>query len=648
MFNVSSFNKIPTLLASTLPKKLNAGETSINSEVKSVTAAASNKTKLRADMLDLFNNNTVYKIRLFATMYQPRHVDGYQIHNRFFTPLKPSAFNASELERIFKDLSSKGSFKVATSSKTGLIRTSDKDDAHHMSRQWFTDSTMMFPLQRTLDPEGWKKNMMTNAAALNHPEAQRAAQETLKNPDWFRKGSVKNGVFHIYWPSSVELDANELPKPEKIKLDETWFSQNRLESQALMTLRLLETLKAGLIPNKNGQLKPWGFHPQDLEGRMAKNEAHVTNAIHSMSRYLIAVNTDPKTKKFDFHTPSASSWEEMPFKEGMTWDAAVTVVAMEKLKKFLYGEKFESPTLNRVKAKILKDNPTELSKENLEKFIAAGRTFVDSRITHPLQRGKDPVQTPNRPYDTSLSLLAASDYQLVPNNLLKDTQLRLDLLKKTKAALSGPHGMRRYNEFTETTKAGKPIKLHDSYLNINHHMPESVLAPILKKPVLVKSGYERQGDASDAETLLERQDLSQFKYTAQWQLGLSASLQSLAKMKIALLREIQQKGAASAEEKKLLKEINKESLDFVNRNVAAIPGPLPGTEKLIKADGSPCQPYIPLEAYQAIPDLNNEIKYVPGDHSLPWHSSQLFDGLRKTLRAQKMEESLRSKGLLDI
>jgi len=300
MFAVFSLNKIPTLSASTFPKKLNSGENSINDGLKGATAGISDKAKLRSDLLDLFDHNKVYQIRLFATMYQPRHIDGYQIHNRFFTPLKPSAFNSHELERIFKELSSKGSFKVITSPKTGLIRTSDKDDTHHMSRQWFTDSAMMFPLQRTLDPQGWKKNMMTNAAALNHPEAQRAVQETLKNPDWFRKGSVKNGVFHIYWPSSVELDTNQVPKPEKIKLDETWFSQNRLESQALMTLRLLETLKAGLIPNKNGQLKPWGFHPQDLEGRKAKNEAYVTNAIHSMSRYLIAVNTDPKPKNSIF------------------------------------------------------------------------------------------------------------------------------------------------------------------------------------------------------------------------------------------------------------------------------------------------------------------------------------------------------------
>jgi len=339
----------------------------------------------------------------------------------------------------------------------------------------------------------------------------------------------------------------------------------------------------------------------------------------------------------------------MPFKEGMTWDAAVTVLAMEKLKKFLYGEKFESPTLNRVKAKILKGNPAELSQENLEKFIAVGRTFVDSRITFPLHAGQDPMQTPSRAYDTSLSLLAASDYQFIPDDLFKDTQLRLQLLKKAKAALSGPHGMRRYNEFTETTKDGKQVKLHDSWLNINQNMPKSVLEPLLKQPVIsTAKTHTDHIDSSSADSLLERQGgLSQFKYTAQWQLGLSASLQSLAKMKIALLREIQQKGSASVDEKNLLKEINKESLDFVNRNVAAIPGPLLGTEKLLKADGSPCQAYIPLEAYQAIPDLNNEIKYVPGEHSLPWHSSQLFDGLRKTLRAQKMEESLRSKGLLD-
>jgi hypothetical protein len=111
-----------------------------------------------------------------------------------------------------------------------------------MLRQWFTDSSMNGLLQREKDPENWKKNLIVSAAALNIAAAKEAVEKSVQDPDWYRKGDIMNGVFHIYQPESVEFDTTtHAPHVDKIKLDHTWFNQKRLESQALVLLALVDT-----------------------------------------------------------------------------------------------------------------------------------------------------------------------------------------------------------------------------------------------------------------------------------------------------------------------------------------------------------------------------------------------------------------------
>jgi hypothetical protein len=172
--------------------------------------------------------------------------------------------------------------------------------------------------------------------------------------------------------------------------------------------------------------------------------------------------------------------------------------------------------------------------------------------------------------------------------------------------------MRRYNEYVLDGH-----KLHDSYLNILYHMPA-----IERAVVLQRSGTTRDfgsTDASSVELLTERQLLSEPDSAAQWTIGLSASLQALAKAKLSLIN-------AGAKETPLFASIEETLVDIINRNIAAIPGKL-SDEVPLRADGTPLPLYQVMEAFEAIIDLNGERKFIPGAHTLPWSTAQLFDGL---------------------
>lgn len=572
-------------------------------------------------------NKSHKAIMAFATQYKPREVNGYKVHNTFFTPYTVLP-KAVDIATEFKRLTDLGAFNVITNPKTGLIQTSETENVE-MTKQWFTDSAMAGFIQRTTDPAGWRKSMVTNAAALNTKEALEAVEKTVKDPNWYRKGDIMNGVFHIYYPSSVHLDKQGIPMPEKIKLDNKWFNQKRLESQALMLLNLVDTIEAGFV---QGKQKEWGFKPKEMDSKAGQ---YVTNAIGKMAQYLLSANTDPDKGQFNFETPTSSSWEEAPFKEGMTSDTALTVMAMERLKRILFdSHNNQSAQLNKIKNDILSASGG-LTKEKLDNFIQLGRAFVAKRIIEPLEAGQSPVQTPSRPYDTSLSILAASCYRFYPDDLLKDAATRLELVTKNKQALLGENGMRRYNAFKLDG-----VDLHDSYLNRAYHFPEEVRLELFN---LKKQGEQKKygsSDASSVEAMADRQKISSENTVAEWGLGLSASLQALSQAKLDVLESIKNKKASQQDAEKLLSKIDVELVDVLNRNLAAIPGPLKSGQKILRADGTLLKPYLPMEAYEAVPDNNGNIKYIPGAHTLPWHASQLYDGLTKLYQAQKQQEAL--------
>lgn len=578
------------------------------------------------------------RIQSFASRYQPLEQDSYIFHN---TKLKPgNKLTLQFLNQVDETLNQMGTFDFQSHPETGLLATSATDNWEMGERHWITDGSQVRYWQQKKDPEGWKRSRVVHAATVLTPASLQAIKKTIENPDFYRKGGIMDGVPHIILPKSLKMKPDGTLDPNEIEMDPNWFNQKRLESQALLLLTTVQTLHAG-IPNQKGKTKPWGFSPAELDSPKGQL---IYAALPKIAEFLIAANTDGKSNSFDFsNTPSASSWEEMPFKKAMTSDAGFAVMAMESLKALLYDIP-ETEEVRSVREKIKQNaiNPDSLSKENLERFIDAGRKFIDERIQQPISRQQDPIQTPSRPYDTSLSLLAAAGYTFDKQDPVSDAAIRAKLLARNAKALRGKIGMRRYNEFT-SEDSGK--KMHDSYLNRDYHLTDELRQELQGKKSGAGKDYGSK-DASTEEDMLARQTLSSPELAAEWGLGESASLQGFAKAKKALLKNIKANGKANKEERTLLKAINQQLLVTLNRNIAAIPDSLPGTDKVLRADGSDCPPGAAMEAFEAVTDQAGQVKYIPGAHTLPWHGAQLYDGLQRAIKAREFEKQLKKDGML--
>jgi hypothetical protein len=556
-----------------------------------------------------------------AATYSPRLVDGYVIHNEFFSP--HPHFSSADLAAIRVDLKRRGTFTVKTNPATGLIQTSDTTNTA-MRRQWFTDSAMAGYMQKDLDPASWAKSIVVNAAALCTQDALDAVAQTEASPAWYRQGGLLNGVFHIYHPESVEFDTRDVPIVDRIMKSADWFNQKRLESQALMLIRLCEMA----LESCQETPEPWALPFEQMIGRRGEL---ILSAAFSMARFLIAANSESGAP--NYRTPSASTWEEYPFKEGMTSDAAFTVLGFERLYALLYSITAPTPKLVRLRDFIHSADerlPRPTSQEQLQHWIAAGRHFVHERITTPLAEGASPLQTPVRPADTALTLLAASDYNFYPGEPTRNAEARLGLIRFCNATLLGEHGMRRYNEFEL-----EGHKLHDSYLNVNYHQPAAERARLLDAEQSMRD--YGSSDASELETLVDRQRTSRPEWSAQWTIGLTASLQALAKAKIEVLRSYTDEGHLA-----LLRDINTELNGCINRCIASIPGKL-SNQPGLRADGNLIAPYQVIEAFEYVMYEKGHGVFIPGAHTLPWSTAQLYDGLRLAEEAGALQEAMQQR-----
>ncbi|MBY0404208.1 MAG: hypothetical protein K2X66_09935, partial [Cyanobacteria bacterium] len=597
---------------------------------------------------------TALKVKLAASQYHPRSVSvggkTYLVHNSW-VHLKPQ-YTSQAVGKLLATLTEKGVFNTHTHPGTGLLRTSETENLT-MMRQWFTDGSKNGLLQREKAPENWKKVVLIHAAAIQIPEAQEAIAQSVANSNWYRQGSLKHGVFHIFEPESVRFDPKTgAPVIEELKLDASWFNQKRIESQALILGDFIDTLRVGFLsdrPSSDGNLQappPWGYSPAFLKS--GKPYELVKKSIVDLARYLVAIQTHPETGAYDFAAPSASSWEETPLPGGMTSDIADTVLAFEKLQDLLenpaYSQSKAIETLRRDLRSLFKmlpggaifNDPTQL-----KGFIDAGRAKIEERCVYPLAKGQKPQQNPHRHEDTSLTLLAASDYQF-SSDPMRDAAIRFDILMAMKQTLQGDYGMRRYNEFEF---AG--VTLHDSYLNDSYHLLPALRAkgsPSGSSASLVEYGSK---DASSVEAMKDRQSLSAPEHSAQWCLGVSATLQGLAKAKTTLLKSLAARNRpATPEEQKLLTQINGELVECINLNLALIAGRLNPNQPVLRSDGTVCPENSVMEAYEVVRDLDGNVKRLPGAHTLLWGASQLFDGLRKTQASLEMEERLKAKGLM--
>ena len=524
--------------------------------------------------------------RDFASAYRPRKVNGYVVHNPQFQPL--DALNHDAIANTLLQLTAQGTFSFQSDPQTGLVRTSDTLQTH-MHRQWFTDSVMVGYWQRQADPQGWQRSMLAQACVINCQTVADVLTQVELDSSWYRSGPVSHGIFHLYKPDSLQLDVDGLVIPDSVQEDPEWQNRKRLESQAQLLCWLALTW--------GETQQPWGFAASYRTGRPAEL---IQTAIQRLTRYLLAVTTHPVTGEPDFYTPSASSWEEYPFADGMTSDAGYMVLALQAV-----ANLHDFPTL------------TGISKERVDAHIATGQQYIDQRVTQQLRQGQAPMQSEARMTDMSLTFLAASGYSFNPTDAVADCEARLGLVQYALTTLTGDHGMRRFNHYTV-----EGITLFDNYLNFAGNFPRELFADLLGERCESADYMAAGEEASSPKALLSRQQTSRFDYSAQWGLGLSASLQALVLCRQDLLN--------SNAPDDLRQQVDATLLDVYNRCMAAIPASSDG-QAVYRADGTMCPDYAAMEAYQVMPDHNGNPVWLPGAHTLPWHAAQLYDGLNGLL-----------------
>jgi hypothetical protein len=525
--------------------------------------------------------------RTFAQQYCPRRVNGFVVHNPMFQPL--TQLDRAAIADTFLQLNTQGTFAFQSHPQTGLVRTSDTLQSH-MHRQWFTDSVMVGYWQREADPQGWQRSMLAQAAIINSKTVANVLAKVEQDPAWYRSGPISHGIFHLYQPDSLQLDAEQRVIPDSVTEDPEWHNRKRLESQAQLLWWLALTWQQ--------TAEAWGFADDYRTGQPA---ATIMTAMQRLTRYLLAVTTHPVTGEPDFHTPSASSWEEYAFADGMTSDAGYIVLALEAVANL--------PDMAGLQADYA---------NHLKPHIAAGRNYIDQRITQRLAQGLAPMQTSHRHADMSLTFLAASGYRFNQQDDVADVETRLGLVQSCLTQLTGDHGMRRFNHYTI-----EGVALFDNYLNYAGNFPRELFADHLGEQ-LDSGDYMAAGEeASSPQALMSRQKTSRFEYTAQWGLGLSASLQAL----VLCRQQVRHNAAPLA----LQQQVDTLLIEVYNRCIAAIPARQDDNQPLYRADGTLCPDFAAMEAYQVMPDKNGNPVWVPGAHTLPWHAAQLYDGLTQLL-----------------
>lgn len=608
----------------------------------------------RQELLSQLTNTL--QASLAATTYNPiRKQIGNQmltIHNRPLASDLKASYTAPELDRLFKKLENMGVFKLVSHPNIGLPYTTVATHNQAMNFLWTTDSMKIGGfMQRYLEPENFKKNLVANAAVMNTERVQSAVRNVTQNPDWYRRHpDPMHGIPHIFAPDSIKPDPmTGAPDVGQIRFDPNWFNQKRLESQALLLRALTRNFTEGLVPDAKGQVKPWGFNADFL--KQPAQFQLVINAIGNLAAYLSKVNLDPTTGRYDMKAPSASSWEEQALSGGCTSDTGDTVLAFESLSDLLYNPAYDqNPGIQTVR-QALKQHPHAAdipTPPQMAELIKAGRQVIRERVIDPLMQGRIPRQSEARDADTSLNFLAASDYRFDPTDIHNDARIRLALLKAMESRLLKENGMLRYGE--NISPSGN--RLFDSYLQLDDHFPQAIRKPLhtLKRQKWSLQPYAPAGpthDATDEQGMLARQSGSAKQYSAQWGLGVSAALQSLASMKGDLVNYwLIRNHPPTPQEKTLLDQINTELNRYINLNLALIAGHDEADRPPISSTGLPL-PKAPenlvMEAYEFVQDLNGKPVMLPGAHPLTWGEAQLFDGLSKAVTAAQDEEKLKAR-----
>lgn len=488
-----------------------------------------------------------------------------------------------------------------------------------------------------------------------------------------------------------------VPELASIEQDPAWGNRQRLESQAILVHRACSTLAASGAGSPHVWRFPW-------ESMTEAQKQYVIKAVQTVMPYLLAVQWNGRQFDFRAPTVSSWEEAPSPggcaSDTGFMIDAAKSLrrllaagdtVPAEVLQRL--NDISTSGWDRRLRRSAFADfrRPAVL-----DSYVSAGEACLSHMVIRPIVAWVEHVtlagigssvptgikQFQCREADTSLCVLAAH-HESFSANPLWDALIRYGLVRFAEANLTSsrfgqPAGMWRYGAYSVPSAEGLNEVVFDSYLN--HAFHHALLVPGLFAPWfssmidveasrviargftgdditardhLIRKAAERfrtissaaelrsKKDATSVKTMVERQHLSLPEWTAQWTIGPTAAVMALAKAKRGILKTLKVHGL---DEQVLaaLGAVEAALARMLNMSVSTIVADKDSRKKPVyRADGTrmPAR-YNVMEAFQVALDVSGKERLIPGEHTLPWSSSQLFQGIELASLAAADAEQL--------
>ncbi len=346
------------------------------------------------------------------------------------------------------------------------------------------------------------------------------------------------------------------------------------------------------------------------------------------------------------------------------------------------------------------------SKDNLESFILQGQTLLREMVIRPITRAIDAgivappagvEQFPDCNADSSLMLLAAGHKSFGPS-LAWNAKMRYGLVLAAKTHLTKNHpkdclGMNRYAAYWSEecqqwlidsylsyefelglivpglVEPGFAKHIAEAYQKNAEHIVDRIQAGIAgPRDSILQAAHDRlfgpgkgnqpteaKKDAHNPKAMLGRQQFSLPEWVAQWTIGPTAAVIALGRAKSEILEYIKETinpNTGKFEEEwvlDLLHQVNEDLTFFINLCTSTLVQDIDAKGKpVLRADGTllPKGKLSMMECFQAVLDVEGKVVFRPGQHTLPWSTVQLDDGLSWAERAAEDEELLREEGVL--
>lgn len=357
------------------------------------------------------------------------------------------------------------------------------------------------------------------------------------------------------------------------------YPRTRLESIGHYLQRASEFIVGGL---EQGKIS--GYKNAD------EISDNTIDAISSSVKYLSALKYP--------HARSCGAWEENTFHNSLTSDTAIINEGFRRVINMVF-KKTDSPELLKVRERLLasKNGDVFKNKDALTDLLRQGeeRLISNHSWEAPGERKLDAALSFVTHYENS-RLVHENPNLTRSQNVMADIKENVKLLmslegKEDPRGLVGDYGIARY--------------LDDTYKNLNYDLPS--------KKGLINENHEAQWFMVS--------DISK---------GYGVQLKKLLKV----LKEESRK--PNEQESDLIELLLAKQTEFNNRTYAR------GTGKnQFKANGQPCSPHKLPEAYQAISDDSNKIKFVPGTNTpLAWAQSSALEATKTFLQNLKAIEEM--------